>query len=133
LGHVRFRGDCSPLPHNARDRPSGVRFTLLPWRRGIELDVGSLRTERALLARRIGDLSIRLPAGGDFQAERRPGDHRQCGHGGVQEPGGTRWTSDDPETAARLARRWTRPILMDTPVLTDDYAPVEVYMMKWFF
>jgi spermidine synthase len=44
-----------------------------------------------------------------------------------------RWTSDDPETAARLARRWTRPILMDTPVLTDDYAPVEVYMMKWFF
>ena len=43
------------------------------------------------------------------------------------------WTSDDPETTVRLTRRWTRPIAMDTPVLTDDYAPVEVYMMRWFF
>lgn len=48
-------------------------------------------------------------------------------------PAEPRWTSDDPEIAARLARRWTRPIPTDVPVLTDDYAPVEVYMMKWFF
>lgn len=50
-----------------------------------------------------------------------------------KDPGEPRWTSDDPETTARLSRRWTRPIPADVPVLTDDYAPVEVYMMKWFF
>jgi len=48
-------------------------------------------------------------------------------------PAEPRWTSDDPEIAPRLARRWTRPIPMDVPILTDDYAPVEVYMMRWFF
>jgi spermidine synthase len=48
-------------------------------------------------------------------------------------PSEPRWTSDDPQTTARLSRRWTRPIQMDVPFLTDDYAPVEVYMMRWFF
>ena len=43
------------------------------------------------------------------------------------------WTSDDPAIATHLSRRWTRPIPMDVPILTDDYAPVEVYMMRWFF
>ncbi|HKW98665.1 MAG TPA: fused MFS/spermidine synthase [Bryobacteraceae bacterium] len=44
-----------------------------------------------------------------------------------------RWTSDDPAISTRLSHRWTRPIPMDLPVLTDDYAPVEVYMMRCFF
>jgi spermidine synthase len=43
------------------------------------------------------------------------------------------WTSDEPDLAARLSRRWIRPIQMDVPALTDDYSPVEVYMMRWFF
>ena len=48
-------------------------------------------------------------------------------------PAEPQWTSDDPAIATRLSRRWTRPIPMDVPILTDDYAPVEVYMMRWFF
>jgi len=48
-------------------------------------------------------------------------------------PAEPKWTSDEPETTARLSRRWLRPIKMDVPVLTDDYSPVEVYMMRWFF
>src|SRR5579864_1333474 len=48
-------------------------------------------------------------------------------------PAEPRWTSDDPEITARLSRRWNRPIPSDVPILTDDFAPVEVYMMRWFF
>jgi hypothetical protein len=44
-----------------------------------------------------------------------------------------RWSSDDPEMAARLAHRWTRPVQADEPVLTDDFAPVEVYLMRLSF
>jgi spermidine synthase len=45
-------------------------------------------------------------------------------------PAEPRWTSDEPQTTARLSRRWMQPITMDLPVLTDDYSPVEVYMMR---
>jgi predicted membrane-bound spermidine synthase len=41
-----------------------------------------------------------------------------------------RWFSDDPAMMARLSHRWTRPVAMDKPVLTDDFAPVEVYLMR---
>ena len=41
-----------------------------------------------------------------------------------------RWSSGDPDMAARLSHRWTRPVALDKPVLTDDFAPVEVYMMR---
>jgi len=44
-----------------------------------------------------------------------------------------RWSSDDPEMAARLAHRWTRPVEVDEPVMTDDFAPVEVYLMRLAF
>ena len=40
------------------------------------------------------------------------------------------WTSDDPATLAQLSHRWTRPVELDRPVLTDDFAPVEVYLMR---
>jgi spermidine synthase len=38
------------------------------------------------------------------------------------------WTSSDPETQRRLQTRWTAPIAEDMAILTDDYAPVEIYM-----
>jgi len=38
------------------------------------------------------------------------------------------WTSSDAETQRRLSTRWTRPIADDMAILTDDYAPVEIYM-----
>jgi spermidine synthase len=41
-----------------------------------------------------------------------------------------RWTSDDPAIMSQLSHRWTRPVAMDKPVLTDDFAPVEVYLMR---
>lgn len=44
-----------------------------------------------------------------------------------------KWTSEDPETAARLSHRWTRPVSLDKPVLTDEFAPVEVYLMRTYF
>ena len=40
------------------------------------------------------------------------------------------WSSDDPDMVARLSHRWTRPVALDKPVLTDDFAPVEVYLMR---
>jgi len=41
-----------------------------------------------------------------------------------------KWSSDDPDMLARLAHRWTRRVDVDKPVLTDDFAPVEVYLMR---
>jgi spermidine synthase len=41
-----------------------------------------------------------------------------------------RWSSDDPDMMARLSHRWTRQVAVDKPVLTDDFAPVEVYLMR---
>jgi len=45
-------------------------------------------------------------------------------------PAEPKWTSDDPETTARLSHRWVRPVKLDEPVLTDDFAPVEIYLMR---
>jgi spermidine synthase len=41
-----------------------------------------------------------------------------------------KWTSDEPDTSARLSHRWTRPVEVTEPVLTDDFAPVEIYLMR---
>lgn len=36
--------------------------------------------------------------------------------------------SADPELSAFLAKRWTKPVELDLPPLTDDYAPVDRYV-----
>jgi spermidine synthase len=56
-----------------------------------------------------------------------PGNVVMVAFKGGAEP---RWTSDDPDTVARLSHRWTRPVELDKPVLTDDFAPVEIYLMR---
>jgi hypothetical protein len=43
------------------------------------------------------------------------------------------WTSDDPDTAARLSHRWIRPFKLTEPLLTDEFAAVEVYLMRTCF
>lgn len=40
------------------------------------------------------------------------------------------WTSNDPDITAYLSHRWTEALENDAPVLTDDFAPVEVYRME---
>jgi len=42
------------------------------------------------------------------------------------------WTSNDPDMTTYLSRRWTDPLENDAPVLTDDFAPVEVYRMEGY-
>lgn len=42
------------------------------------------------------------------------------------------WTSDDPDITRYLSRRWTRPLENDTPILKDDFAPVEMYRMEGY-
>jgi hypothetical protein len=42
----------------------------------------------------------------------------------------TDWKSDYPEFIDELANRWTQPISDDLPVLTDDFAPTENYLLK---
>lgn len=41
------------------------------------------------------------------------------------------WTSKDPEINEYLSHRWEKAILVDLPVLTDDYAPVDHYIGKF--
>jgi hypothetical protein len=40
------------------------------------------------------------------------------------------WTSGDRRIREYLSHRYTREILNDTPILTDDFAPVEVYLLR---
>ncbi|OQA04097.1 MAG: Spermidine synthase [bacterium ADurb.Bin400] len=40
------------------------------------------------------------------------------------------WESGDPELNRYLQNRWVRTIERDMPILTDDYAPVDQYIMK---
>ena len=40
------------------------------------------------------------------------------------------WTSSDPRIREYLSHRYTRPIPQDAPVLTDDFAPVEIYLLR---
>lgn len=40
------------------------------------------------------------------------------------------WTSSDARIREYLSHRYTRQITDDAPVLTDDFAPVEVYLMR---
>lgn len=42
-------------------------------------------------------------------------------------------TSDDPDTAAQVSHRWTRAVKLTEPVLTDEFAPVEVYLIERTF
>jgi hypothetical protein len=42
----------------------------------------------------------------------------------------TRQTSADPEISAMLAKRFNVPAAAKFPVLTDDYAPVDRYIMS---
>jgi predicted membrane-bound spermidine synthase len=42
------------------------------------------------------------------------------------------WASDDPDIAAYLSHRWTKGLENDTPILRDDFAPVEVYRMEGY-
>jgi hypothetical protein len=39
------------------------------------------------------------------------------------------WTSQDPEIERYLAHRLTRPLETETTILTDDFAPVEMYLI----
>jgi predicted membrane-bound spermidine synthase len=39
------------------------------------------------------------------------------------------WTSQDPEMQRYLAHRLTRPLETETTILTDDFAPVEMYLI----
>jgi spermidine synthase len=41
-----------------------------------------------------------------------------------------RWTSNDARIREYLSHRYTREIVADTPILTDDFAPVEVYLLR---
>ena len=41
-----------------------------------------------------------------------------------------KWTSKDERIREYLSHRYTRNVPDDTPVLTDDYAPVEVYLLR---
>ncbi len=38
--------------------------------------------------------------------------------------------ANNPELKRYLAHRWTKPIANDMPILTDDHAPVDAYMLK---
>lgn len=38
--------------------------------------------------------------------------------------------SRNPEMKRYLSHRWTKPVAADMPVLTDDHAPVDTYMLK---
>lgn len=40
------------------------------------------------------------------------------------------WNSNNPEFNDYLAHLWTKPISDEQPILTDDYAPVDQYMME---
>jgi spermidine synthase len=45
-------------------------------------------------------------------------------------PAAPNWTSDDPEMKSYLAHRWTGPVEQDMGILTDDFAPVEIYVAR---
>ncbi len=40
------------------------------------------------------------------------------------------WQSEDPQMKRLLGFRWTKKIIDDMPVLTDDFAPTDNYLMK---
>lgn len=40
------------------------------------------------------------------------------------------FASTNPEMKRYLSHRWTRPVAADMPILTDDHAPVDTYMLK---
>lgn len=42
----------------------------------------------------------------------------------------TEWKSDDPQIQELLSNRWTAGIIDDMPILTDDFAPTDNYLMK---
>jgi spermidine synthase len=42
------------------------------------------------------------------------------------------WSSNNPEIRSRLAHRWVQPVANDMPILTDDFAPVEIYVLRRF-
>jgi spermidine synthase len=50
----------------------------------------------------------------------------------LKDPAEPIWTSNDPDITTYLSHRWTRVLENDTPVLTDDFAPVEVYRMDGY-
>jgi spermidine synthase len=41
-----------------------------------------------------------------------------------------RWTSDDARIREYLSHRYTQEVAYDTPILTDDFAPVEIYLLR---
>jgi spermidine synthase/MFS family permease len=65
-----------------------------------------------------------------LQVFSRPADQLQnvilAAFKGAAEP---EWTSKDPEMQQYLAHRVTRPLETEAAVLTDDFAPVEMYMI----
>lgn len=42
------------------------------------------------------------------------------------------WSSEDPRIQGYLSHRWTKPVDDDTAVLTDNFAPAEIYIVGWF-
>jgi predicted membrane-bound spermidine synthase len=67
-----------------------------------------------------------------FRADGNPRDVANIILVALKRPGDINWSTDDPNIGSYLAHRWTLPVRQDTPVLTDDYAPVEIYMAGWF-
>lgn len=66
-----------------------------------------------------------------FRPDDRAGEFRNVLVAAFKNPAAPRLTSDDPEIASYLSHRWTKPIQNDMRALTDDFAPVEVYLARW--
>ena len=66
-----------------------------------------------------------------FKPDDRPGDFRNVLVAAFKSPAAPRLTSGDPEIQSYLSHRWTKPIENDMQTLTDDFAPVEVYLQSW--
>lgn len=66
-----------------------------------------------------------------FKPDDRPGDFRNVLVAAFKNPAAPHLTSNDPEIRSYLSHRWTKPIENDMPSLTDDFAPVEVYLQSW--